>query len=500
MGFDTLVGMGVGAAAVWYLWNKLDEWAAGDYSSGSGKRSLRKFAADDLALYNGKDGKLCYIALNDGSVYDVSKKKEAFVEFGGKMVDVKTEQNLPFDEVKEKFTKVGELIIMRNFTKAELAAFDGRDGRPVYVCAKGIVYDVDPEFYGPDGPYGIMAGRDASRALALVSLDQADIDNTSLEGLSWMDLNTLEEWIAKFEMKYHRVGYLVDSETGIAPAAPPARSFLTKERQQVRLAEKIPLSHDTRLFRFALPEMNMRLGLPIGKHIKIWCENPKPVKEGEWNGRPDPEAGKKEIERKYTPSSSDDHLGYIDIVIKVYEGGKIDHFPDGGKMSQYLDSLEVGDMIGIAGPFGRIEYLGTGQLRIGRKEKQVKMIGMLAGGTGITPMLQLIKAVLKDPKDETKLSLLFANQTEDDILVRDMLEAEAQKHPNRFKLWYTVDRPPPNWKYSSGFIDDVMIKSHMPPPSDETIILMCGPPPMIKFACKPNLEKLGYDKDFQVEF
>lgn len=37
-------------------------------------------------------------------------------------------------------------------------------------------------------------------------------------------------------------------------------------------------------------------------------------------------------------------------------------------------------------------------------------VGMIAGGTGITPMLQLVREVLKDPEDKTNLFLLFANQ------------------------------------------------------------------------------------------
>jgi cytochrome-b5 reductase len=48
------------------------------------------------------------------------------------------------------------------------------------------------------------------------------------------------------------------------------------------------------------------------------------------------------------------------------------------------------------------------------------------------------------------------------------------------------------WKYSKGFISADMIKDHLPPPDDDTLILMCGPPPMINFACLPNLDKLGY--------
>lgn len=39
------------------------------------------------------------------------------------------------------------------------------------------------------------------------------------------------------------------------------------------------------------------------------------------------------------------------------------------------------------------------------------------------------------------MALLFANQAEKDILLRDELEEVAAKHPDQFKLWYTVDTP-----------------------------------------------------------
>lgn len=118
---------------------------------------------------------------------------------------------------------------------------------------------------------------------------------------------------------------------------------------------------------------------------------------------------------------------------------------------------------------------------------------MLAGGTGITPMLQLIRAIIKDPTDETQTSLLFANQTEKDILLQDELDEIAKKYPNKLKVWYTLDSSSDGWSYSTGYIGTDMIKKHMFPPSPDTIVLMCGPPPMINFACTPNLDKLGYD-------
>ena len=125
-------------------------------------------------------------------------------------------------------------------------------------------------------------------------------------------------------------------------APPQATSFLDRTRQHVSLSEVIDLSHDTRLYRFALPYGSMALGLPTGKHIKLFAPAGRLVGAsvaGEWNGRADPEASKGEIERKYTPTSSDLDLGILDLVVKVYRGGVkfADggvRFPDGGKMSQ----------------------------------------------------------------------------------------------------------------------------------------------------------------------
>ena len=64
----------------------------------------------------------------------------------------------------------------------------------------------------------------------------------------------------------------------------------------------------------------------------------------------------------------------------------------------------------------------------------------------------------------------------------------------------TVDRAPTGWAGSTGFISAEMIEAHLPAASPKTLVVMCGPPPMIKFACKQNLDKLGYDKKLQLAF
>jgi len=253
------------------------------------------------------------------------------------------------------------------------------------------------------------------------------------------------------------------------------------EKYPLKLTEKINLSHDTRLFRFALPSQEHVLGLPTGQHIYL---------SARINGSL--------VVRPYTPTSSDEDFGHMDLVVKIYPANTHPKFPEGGKMTQHLEALAIGDTIDVRGPSGLIVYQGRGLFDIKEDKKgdakqvRVSQVNMIAGGTGITPMLQLIRAVFRDPADKTCLSLLFANQSEDDILLRKELEEVQEKYPDRFKLWYTVDRPSEGWKYSSGFINAEMIENNLYPPSNENIVLLCGPPPMINFACNPNLDKLGY--------
>jgi NAD(P)H-flavin reductase len=68
------------------------------------------------------------------------------------------------------------------------------------------------------------------------------------------------------------------------------------------------------------------------------------------------------------------------------------------------------------------------------------------------------------------------------------MEAEA------WVLLRAVDRVPEgeDWSYSTGFVNEDMVREHLFPAGPDTIAVMCGPPPMVKFACLPNLEKAGY--------
>ncbi|XP_022829321.1 NADH-cytochrome b5 reductase 3 isoform X1 [Spodoptera litura] len=270
-----------------------------------------------------------------------------------------------------------------------------------------------------------------------------------------------------------------------APAPQKSSQLITLQDPNVKYAlpliEREEISHDTRRFRFGLPTPEHVLGLPIGQHIHLSAKIDDDL-----------------VIRSYTPVSSDDEKGYVDLVIKVYFKNVHPKFPDGGKMSQHLNSLNINDTIDVRGPSGRLQYAGNGKFLIKKLRKDppvtvnAKKLNMIAGGTGIAPMLQLIRHICKDGNDRTEMRLLFANQTEEDILLRNELEKYQSEHPEQFKVWYTLDRPSEGWQYSVGFINDEMISQHLFPPGDDVIVLMCGPPPMINFACNPALEKLGF--------
>nr|CAD1829010.1 unnamed protein product [Ananas comosus var. bracteatus] len=108
-----------------------------------------------------------------------------------------------------------EPVQVGDITAEELRAYDGSDPKkPLLMAIKGNVYDVSPGrlFYGPGGPYALFAGKECSRALALLSFDPRDI-NGNLEGLNEAELDVLQDWEEKFKEKYAKVGQIVHEHT-----------------------------------------------------------------------------------------------------------------------------------------------------------------------------------------------------------------------------------------------------------------------------------------------
>ena len=138
---------------------------------------------------------------------------------------------------------------------------------------------------------------------------------------------------------------------------------------------------------------------------------------------------------------------------------------------------------------------------------------MLCGGTGIAPIYQALWKLLGTEGDDRKVTLLFSNKTEKDILLKDELDAYARKFPNRFKLVNIVGdtadaAAPAGWTSTdhmtaeTGWIDEAKVKAYAFPPSEDTLVFVCGVPGFYDVACGPRttpelpegtvLQRLGY--------
>jgi len=134
------------------------------------------------------------------------------------------------------------------------------------------------------------------------------------------------------------------------------------------------------------------------------------------------------VAKPYTPVSSPRQQGTMELVVKAYPTGSV---------SKYLGGVGVGDAVEVKGPFTKFKYAPN----------TWSAVGLVAGGTGITPMYQLITEILSNPRDRTAIRLIYASRTPDDILLKAELDALAAKHP-QFKVIYTVDSVPAGktWK------------------------------------------------------
>lgn len=143
-----------------------------------------------------------------------------------------------------------------------------------------------------------------------------------------------------------------------------------------------------------------------------------------------------------------------------------------GKGSGKMHSLQPGDSL-LFKPLHEFDY----------KPNQYSAMTLIAGGSGITPIYQLTRAILNNPEDKTKLALVYANNTEEDILLKTEFDQLAQQYPDRFTRLYTVSKSTPQMQgaYETGYINKEMLAKVMPHKMNErnVKVLVSGPPAMV---------------------
>ncbi|AEO54093.1 hypothetical protein MYCTH_2136940 [Thermothelomyces thermophilus ATCC 42464] len=247
----------------------------------------------------------------------------------------------------------------------------------------------------------------------------------------------------------------------------------------LKLEEVEVVNHNSKRFRFRLPEDDMVSGVHIASAILTKF---KPVD------------GDKPVIRPYTPISDEDAKGYIDLLVKKYPNGP---------MSTHLHDMVPGQHLDVKGPIPKYPW----------EPNKHEHIALIAGGTGITPMWQLCRAIFNNPDDQTKVTLVFGNISEDDILLKNELAALENHNPRRFRAFYVLDNPPKHWTGGKGYITKDLLKTVLPEPKNENIkIFVCGPPGMMESISgnkkspkdqgelKGILKELGYSPDQVYKF
>ncbi|KAJ1940206.1 hypothetical protein FBU59_003881 [Linderina macrospora] len=262
-------------------------------------------------------------------------------------------------------------------------------------------------------------------------------------------------------------GLLIVSSVAIVGLSTAAYSFFANKKPDttltrlgftpIQLHHSQQLTHDVKKLTFKL-DSDKKLGNYTSSAVLFRVTLPN---------------GKTEL-RPYTPVSHELQHGSCEFVVKRY---------DSGKVSSALHDLGPGDKVEMWGPIPNFTY----------QPGEYTDIGMIAGGSGLTPMYQLINRVVNDRDDKTRITLVFANKTKDDVFLKDQLDQLAAQHPDKFKVHYVLANTSEDWTGESGYVDKEKIQKYMPSASAKSLIAVCGPPAMMESVCgkKPNIMKQG---------
>ena len=160
-----------------------------------------------------------------------------------------------------------------------------------------------------------------------------------------------------------------------------------------------------------------------------------------------------------------------------------------GRASGHMHSLKPGDSLSVAGPMRGYSW----------RVNECDQVNLIAGGAGITPIYQLLQGILNNEEEKTKVKLIFGVNTDQDVLLKDELDAFERRFPDRFKVVYTISKPSGNSPFRQGRVTKELLKEEL---VENGKVFVCGPPAMEAslmgtrgvWGKKGILEELGYSR------
>ena len=279
---------------------------------------------------------------------------------------------------------------------------------------------------------------------------------------------------------YRKPGRSFFQEAHADAPAGPKKIFPASGSVEFKLESAEFVNHNVKRLRFALPDGDAVSGLePISSLLT------QHTPEGAWIP----------VFRPYTPIV-DNEPGYVEFMVKKYPNGK-----GSGRMH----SMVPGDSLKFR-VLSEFPY----------KANQYSHIGLVAGGSGITPVYQLIRTVLRNPDDKTKLTLVYANNTEEDILLKSEFDKLQQEHPDQFNAVYAVSQPKESGDFHRGYVTKEILRLAEGPDAkqgEQVKVLVSGPPAMTAAIAGSKggfgwtqgsiggaLKELGFSKDQVFKF
>ncbi len=152
-----------------------------------------------------------------------------------------------------------------------------------------------------------------------------------------------------------------------------------------------------------------------------------------------------------------------------------------GKVTQAIHDLEVGDQVGIRGPYGNGFPL---------KELRGKNLVLVGGGIGLAPLRSLIQNILDKRDEYGDVLIIYGAKSAEDLVYQK--EIHEWKNSPRVKMVLTVDPggEDQKWQGEIGFVPTILEKVN--PSPDNRMLITCGPPIMIRYVLLGATGKMGY--------
>ena len=153
-----------------------------------------------------------------------------------------------------------------------------------------------------------------------------------------------------------------------------------------------------------------------------------------------------------------------------------------GCLTEWLHAMEVGQMITVRGPYGR--NFPVEEDLVGRN------LLFVAGGIGLAPLRSVINYVRDNRDKYGRVDIVYGSRSKDDLVGYKEIVEEWMNEKD-FHVHLTIDREQEGWDGHVGFVPNYVKELDFKP--ENTCVLICGPPIMIKFTL-PGLLELGFEK------